>query len=805
MNKRKSRDTTAEKPPAKKKPSNDSGSGWISTRKSRFSMPKVTLSSKATSRKASISSSTKKLPSVASPRRSTLRVDNSTSAVVKDSKPASITPLKDKDKKKSGWSSVSSTSLSYSLLERDNDPGYLSPLLLTQKEPICSTVRKPSPVPPSVRKPSPAHSSVRKPSPAPSVARKPSPAPSVARKPSPAPSVARMPSPVPPSSPARKPSPVPPEAAHKRSDSSLSNISSLDFVKRVRAKQKAQKLNSNEIEEVSEKSPNRSKRTPHKNHHQSVNRHQVGDTVTARIGEKRKKEGGKNSVREPVFGKIIKSQGNNMYVVDFVNGDIRTLKSTQLVKSKSGITYENIINVDDNGADSGSNSDRPDADVIPNEEAVNEDNDYSDTEDLDLCQNSHRVKLKKALEEIKSHVGEEVRVKNSKKEEIKWIVVTDHVVFQLPHIRLTSRLGIKDISLQRGLKDTHIPLAILYMLLAYVDGEWERPLAQMNKKIEVHNNFYNRKNSKFREVRQFSEKEFVIAHAIIIGAADCSDRGEALWSTEIRAKNRNTDPREIDYEKYWTSISPKADFSIYMRLYRFKQFRQFFPTIWESDHHAGKDPWWKFQSAVDNFNEIRNELVLPSEILCVDESMSAFRPQTTKTGDMPNISYVTRKPENLGTEFKTCACPVTGILSFLEIQRGKGQMNNHKHFREIGATASCALRLAEGGSHKKPSDKVVEIVLGDSWFGSVKAAVAHAQGGFDCIFQIKQNHSLYPKQYITDILKNMPGGTKVVLTGTHQSSGTKLVATGYKYNKKPFSTSYLPKMQQLQQTELHMK
>ena len=113
-------------------------------------------------------------------------------------------------------------------------------------------------------------------------------------------------------------------------------------------------------------------------------------------------------------------------------------------------------------------------------------------------------------------------------------------------------------------------------------------------------------------------------------------------------------------------------------------------------------------------------------------------------------------------------------------------MNKHKYYGSLGATGSCSLRLAEGGSHMQvdnPQDNVKEIVLGDSWFGSVRAAVAHAQKGFDCIFQIKQNHSLFPKKQIAEILKDKPGGTKVVLTGTHHS-GIKLVATGYKYNKK---------------------
>ena len=35
--------------------------------------------------------------------------------------------------------------------------------------------------------------------------------------------------------------------------------------------------------------------------------------------------------------------------------------------------------------------------------------------------------------------------------------------------------------------------------------------------------------------------------------------------------------------------------------------------------------------------------------------MSAFRPQTRKTGNLPHLSFIMRKPEDLGTEFKVTA------------------------------------------------------------------------------------------------------------------------------------------------------
>ena len=51
--------------------------------------------------------------------------------------------------------------------------------------------------------------------------------------------------------------------------------------------------------------------------------------------------------------------------------------------------------------------------------------------------------------------------------------------------------------------------------------------------------------------------------------------------------------------------------------------------------------------------------------------MSAFKPRTTKTDGLPNISYIARKPKPLGTEFKTVCCGLSGIMVQMEIQRGK--------------------------------------------------------------------------------------------------------------------------------------
>ena len=65
--------------------------------------------------------------------------------------------------------------------------------------------------------------------------------------------------------------------------------------------------------------------------------------------------------------------------------------------------------------------------------------------------------------------------------------------------------------------------------------------------------------------------------------------------------------------------------------------------------------------------------------------------RTTKTGGLPNISYIKRKPEPLGTEFKNVVDGIAGNIIWLEIQEGKERMKN-KQFQNLGSTAACTLR-----------------------------------------------------------------------------------------------------------------
>ena len=108
-----------------------------------------------------------------------------------------------------------------------------------------------------------------------------------------------------------------------------------------------------------------------------------------------------------------------------------------------------------------------------------------------------------------------------------------------------------------------------------------------------------------------------------------------------------------------------------MKLYRFKEFRYFLPKIHEQPVEKDLDPWYCISSTVNEFNDIQNDLVQSSYAKVLDESISTWRPRTSKNGGLPNISYIIRKLEPLGTEFKTVCCSSTDVIIRLKIQRGK--------------------------------------------------------------------------------------------------------------------------------------
>jgi hypothetical protein len=118
----------------------------------------------------------------------------------------------------------------------------------------------------------------------------------------------------------------------------------------------------------------------------------------------------------------------------------------------------------------------------------------------------------------------------------------------------------------------------------------------------------------------------------------------------------------------------------------------------------------------------------------------------------------------------------------MEIQRGKEGKKSQKFNIDIGATAGCTLRLL---LNKIPQEKegVRHCIRVDAWFGSFHTANEVALMGHDGIFQIKQYHALFPKDYIEEALKQAPGSIHILLDGMIQDE-VKVIALGYRYSQK---------------------
>jgi len=100
----------------------------------------------------------------------------------------------------------------------------------------------------------------------------------------------------------------------------------------------------------------------------------------------------------------------------------------------------------------------------------------------------------------------------------------------------------------------------------------------------------------------------------------------------------------------------------------------------------------------------------------------------------------------------------------------------------IGATTGCTLWLLLDSIPDEEKGLKYGI-CGDAWFGSIRAAAEISRHGNEAGFQIKQNHSLYPKAFIEETLKEAPGGVNIVLEGKTQCE-VPLIVVRYRHSGK---------------------
>lgn len=318
----------------------------------------------------------------------------------------------------------------------------------------------------------------------------------------------------------------------------------------------------------------------------------------------------------------------------------------------------------------------------------------------------------------------------------------------------------------------------------------------MNKEIKSR----NEENSKGRQMKEVSEREWWCFIGIIIAACPAGKGGSKLLGRANKKDAHRTFSEPTD-------LGPNGGMEI-MPKYRFDDIVFVFPHAF-FDLGKPDDPWHKIGLLVDGFNENRRRVFAPSHKIVFDESMSAWKPRTTKEGGLPNISFIMRKPKPLGTELKNAACTETGtqhhrgfrcllvyfegVMVYVEVQRGKDGMATKQYNSQFGATAGCSLRLVEASAYcgqdnqeridAKEQGKKLQFEA-DSWFMGTTFAEQLSLRGHEGGGPVKTNSRFYPKDELEKIMKHWPHGSKLALKCVTPRNGITLFAEGYKYNNK---------------------
>ena len=137
----------------------------------------------------------------------------------------------------------------------------------------------------------------------------------------------------------------------------------------------------------------------------------------------------------------------------------------------------------------------------------------------------------------------------------------------------------------------------------------------------------------------------------------------------------------------------------------------------------------------------------------MDESMSPWRPKTTKTGGLPNITFEPRKPKPIGTMLKNGVEATTGIMVTQDIVEGADGQREKKYDGDVSSLPRkepIMTHVAE--TLRQCKSAKVELggwVGGNAWFGSIPCVVElENKLGLFSTFIMKQNVQYCPLQVI---------------------------------------------------------
>lgn len=232
--------------------------------------------------------------------------------------------------------------------------------------------------------------------------------------------------------------------------------------------------------------------------------------------------------------------------------------------------------------------------------------------------------------------------------------------------------------------------------------------------------------------------------------------------------------------KYWSTkddcIFPPPAFGqrFGLGLHRFEEILGVL-SFANPENDLGDDRWYQVRALVDLCNEKWATMISPGYKITVDESMFAWYGRGSyEENGMPAVMKIKRKPKGVGCEVKTAADSGSRIMIQMEINEGKEAMKDKKFQKDFGAGTATTLRLTETwhGSGR--------IVVGDSWFSSVKTSIELKKRGMFYIGCVKTATSKFP---IKELIRRCPEERGGQIFATANIDNIQINAAGWRDKK----------------------
>ena len=156
--------------------------------------------------------------------------------------------------------------------------------------------------------------------------------------------------------------------------------------------------------------------------------------------------------------------------------------------------------------------------------------------------------------------------------------------------------------------------------------------------------------------------------------------------------------------------------------------------------------WALVQDFVDAFNKHRLQAVTPSEMMCVDESISRWYGIGGGWMDigLPHYVALDSKPEH-GCEVQNTACGRSGIMLHLQLVSTADDERDRAYEGQMLHGTAVLRRLVE------PWAGTQRIVCADSYFASVEAADEMRKIGLKFIGVVKTASTKFPIRYLSGL------------------------------------------------------